>query len=151
MTVRTAHEMQEEGCSAKAGEGKSCGAIKESRATTVAEHVLSNCGYEILEHGWACEMGEADMIAADGNTLMIANVRYKAEGDTLPTMRKEGSVGFGGFEYVAERYLELHGEMKGMKTCFADVSILELDDGTCFVRVNRRWWTDEQGVRHSKG
>lgn len=54
-----------------------------------AVHHLRGLGYHILERNFRCRLGELDVIAQDGSTLVFAEVRTRAHdrhGDALETV-----------------------------------------------------------------
>jgi putative endonuclease len=56
---------------------KARGDRSEDRA--VAE--LERLGYEIIERNYRCKLGEIDIVARDGDTLVFVEVRSRADGD----------------------------------------------------------------------
>jgi putative endonuclease len=48
-----------------------------SRGETLAAVYLRNRSYTILAHNWRCEQGEVDIVAQDGDTLVIVEVRTR--------------------------------------------------------------------------
>jgi putative endonuclease len=50
------------------------GRLAEDRA---AEY-LKNLGYRVLERRWACPLGELDIIASEGETLVFVEVRARS-------------------------------------------------------------------------
>ena len=53
----------------------------QNRAVEAAKRYLVHKGYEILEIGWKCFAGEMDIIAKDGNSLVLADVICQEPGN----------------------------------------------------------------------
>jgi putative endonuclease len=53
-----------------------------SRSERAAGHFLRRLGYSILEHNFSCELGEIDLVALDGKTLVFVEVRSTEAADT---------------------------------------------------------------------
>jgi len=49
-----------------------------------AARYLRGLGYRILERNFRCELGEVDIIARDGRTLVFAEVKTREEDDPSP-------------------------------------------------------------------
>lgn len=47
----------------------------------VAARYLTTAGYDVLERNWRCRQGEIDLVARDGNTLVIAEVKTRSSLD----------------------------------------------------------------------
>lgn len=47
----------------------------------VAEEYLRKSGYRILERNFRCKLGEVDIIAVDGSTLVFVEVKYRKTAD----------------------------------------------------------------------
>lgn len=54
----------------------------ETRAVKAACRFFDRRGYDVLETGWECAAGTADIVAEDGDTLVFVKVRVRtgAEG-----------------------------------------------------------------------
>ena len=61
---------------------------------------LENRGYEVLERNWRCASGEADVVALDGDALVLVEVKTrlsrKDDDDTIPELAVD--------EHKQERY-----------------------------------------------
>jgi putative endonuclease len=51
-------------------------AVGRAGENAAAEH-LEHLGYILLERNWRCRIGEIDLIALDGNTLVFVEVRSR--------------------------------------------------------------------------
>ncbi|HEX4053568.1 MAG TPA: YraN family protein [Tepidisphaeraceae bacterium] len=54
------------------------------RGENVAARYLRNQGYKIIERNFRCEVGEVDIIARDGRTLVFAEVKTRTYDDPTP-------------------------------------------------------------------
>jgi len=54
------------------------------RGEAIAARELRKRGYEILERRWRCRRGEIDLVARDGATLVIVEVKTRASRDFGP-------------------------------------------------------------------
>ncbi|MGA2441578.1 MAG: YraN family protein [Tepidisphaeraceae bacterium] len=54
------------------------------RGENVAARFLRNQGYKIIERNFRCEVGEVDIIARDGRTLVFVEVKTRAYDDPTP-------------------------------------------------------------------
>ncbi len=59
------------------------GALGE-RGENVAAKYLRNQGYRIITRNYRCELGEVDIIARDGKTLVFVEVKTREEDDPRP-------------------------------------------------------------------
>lgn len=51
------------------------------RGELLAARELKRRGYEILERRWTCRAGEIDIVAKDGDTVVIVEVKTRARND----------------------------------------------------------------------
>lgn len=54
------------------------------RGENVAAKFLRNLGYKIILRNFRCEMGEIDIVARDGKTLVFVEVKTRAYDDPAP-------------------------------------------------------------------
>jgi putative endonuclease len=54
------------------------------RGENVAARYLRDQGYKIIERNFRCEVGEVDIIARDGRTLVFVEVKTRAYDDPTP-------------------------------------------------------------------
>ncbi|MEB7505134.1 YraN family protein [Arthrobacter koreensis] len=47
----------------------------------LAARYLTTAGYHVLERNWRCRQGEIDLVARDGSTLVIAEVKTRSSLD----------------------------------------------------------------------
>ncbi len=51
------------------------------RGEALAAKELKRRGYEILERRWRCRFGEIDIVARDGDTVVVVEVKTRARND----------------------------------------------------------------------
>ncbi|HEY8751896.1 MAG TPA: YraN family protein [Tepidisphaeraceae bacterium] len=54
------------------------------RGENVAARYLRNLGYKIIVRNFRCELGEIDIVAKDGKTLVFVEVKTRAYDDPTP-------------------------------------------------------------------
>ena len=54
------------------------------RGENVAAKYLRNLGYKIILRNFSCDMGEIDIIARDGKTLVFVEVKTRTGDDPMP-------------------------------------------------------------------
>lgn len=77
-----------------------------ARAEAIAVALLVERGYDIIERNYRCDLGELDIVAADGDVMVFVEVRSRADtdhGDAVESVdrRKQRKV-----TRVAEVYLQ---------------------------------------------
>jgi putative endonuclease len=60
------------------------------RGENVAAKFLRNQGFKIIERNFRCPMGEIDIIARDGNTLVFVEVKTRKYDDPTPEDQVNG-------------------------------------------------------------
>jgi putative endonuclease len=88
--------------------------------------LLARRGYQLLERNYRCKLGEIDVVAADGDTLVFVEVRTRSRGDrgsALETVRagKQRRIA-----RVAQHYLSFR--RPGYDKCRFDVVGITGDD-----------------------
>ncbi len=81
------------------------------RGELLAEAYLRAKGYAIVEMNWRCLLGEIDVVARDGETLVFVEVRSRRAGDTAPAFesigpRKQTRMVAAAYEYLAAHKLD---------------------------------------------
>lgn len=78
------------------------------RGENVAARYLRNKGYKIIIRNFRCELGEVDIIARDGKTLVFVEVKTRAYDDPQPeeqvNLHKQQQI-----SRVAKLYLSRYG------------------------------------------
>jgi len=54
------------------------------RGENVAARFLRNHGYKIIHRNFRCDVGELDIVAKDGKTLVFVEVKTRADDDPTP-------------------------------------------------------------------
>jgi putative endonuclease len=54
------------------------------RGENVAARFLRNQGYKIIQRNYACPVGEVDIVAKEGRTLVFVEVKTRADDDPSP-------------------------------------------------------------------
>jgi len=54
------------------------------RSENVAARFLRNHGYKIIHRNFRCDVGELDIVAKDGKTLVFVEVKTRADDDPTP-------------------------------------------------------------------
>ncbi len=75
----------------------------------LAARRLTEAGMRILDRNWRCRDGEIDIIAADGDTLVICEVKTRRVGSYEHPMAAVRPGKTARLRLLAERWLELHG------------------------------------------
>lgn len=101
---------------------KALGLLGESLAE---EYLKAVEGYRIIEKNFSCPLGEIDLIAKEGNTLVFVEVRSSGVSTSLLA---EESIGYRKqkkIKDIAYYYLKVKGLLD--KPCRFDVLILKID------------------------
>ncbi|HOF05578.1 MAG TPA: YraN family protein [Syntrophales bacterium] len=75
----------------------------------IAARYLARCGYEILARNWQCPLGELDIVARDGGTLVFVEVRSRRSDSFGTPLESVGRVKQRKLSLVAACYLNSHG------------------------------------------
>ncbi len=86
-------------------------ALLGQRGELIAEAFLRAKGYATVETNWRCLLGEIDIVARDGATLVLVEVRSRSAGDTSPAFesigaRKRQRMIAAAYEYLAAHKLD---------------------------------------------
>ncbi|MBV2362558.1 YraN family protein [Streptomonospora nanhaiensis] len=111
-------------------------AVLGARGEEVASAYLRRAGMRILARNWRCPEGELDIVAGDGGTLVVAEVKTRTslrfgsplEAVTEPKRRR--------LRRLARRWQAEHRAW-GAPTRIDVVSVLVLPGGRVFVRHHR--------------
>ena len=103
------------------------------RGEDAAARFLGRRGYEIVERNWACEAGEADIIARDGEALVFVEVRTSAAtGRGLPPEEPVASMR-GRYECIAALFLK-DCDVVDVPVRFDVVSIVAVSPDRALIR-----------------
>ncbi|WP_246103277.1 YraN family protein [Streptomyces piniterrae] len=75
----------------------------------MAARRLSEAGMRILDRNWRCRDGEIDIVAADGDALVICEVKTRRAGPYEHPMAAVRAEKTARLRMLAERWLERHG------------------------------------------
>ncbi|MFI9305940.1 YraN family protein [Streptomyces triculaminicus] len=75
----------------------------------LAARRLAEAGMTVLARNWRCRDGEIDIVAADGDTLVICEVKARREGPFEHPMAAVRAGKTGRLRLLAGRWLERHG------------------------------------------
>lgn len=105
----------------------------KQQAIESAARFLAHKGYDILETGWTCAAGTADIVARDGDALVFVDVRTRVGAEQcmpapgVPAEERDSR------EKVAAFFLAGYAEV-GMLIRFDDISLLILAEDRALVR-----------------
>lgn len=94
---------------------------------------LAHRGYEILETGWTCAAGTADIIARDGDALVFVDVSARIGADKGMPASGVSAGERDSREKVAAFFLAGYAEV-GVRIRFDDISLLILSEDRALVR-----------------
>lgn len=123
------------GLSAKEGELRDALCCSSGGGREAASHFLTRRGYNILEQGWRYAGGSVDLVALDGDCLVLADV-LMGDGVRGAGFPHEPDVGASRerMEAAAVAYLREAQEAFSGLVRFDVVSILPLSEDRAFVR-----------------
>ncbi|GGO93733.1 YraN family protein [Wenjunlia tyrosinilytica] len=75
----------------------------------VAGRWLADRGMTVLERNWRCRYGEIDIIARDGDTIVMCEVKTRSGGGYQHPLAAVGQVKTDRLRLLAERWLTEHG------------------------------------------
>lgn len=75
----------------------------------LAARRLARIGIRILDRNWRCRDGEIDIVAADGDALVVCEVKTRREGAYEQPMQAVRPRKAARLRLLAERWLERHG------------------------------------------
>jgi putative endonuclease len=112
-------------------ERKNKGAWGEDRAA----EFLSREGYRILERNYRCHLGEMDIIAREGSTVVFIEVKTRSSERFGPPQAAIGPQKQRRMTAIALCYLKAHGLLGGPARF--DVAAVSLDEGRETVTLYR--------------
>jgi putative endonuclease len=75
----------------------------------VAARWLADAGMTVVERNWRCRQGEIDIVARDGDALVVCEVKTRAEGDFQHPLEAVTQAKAERLRRLAERWLADHG------------------------------------------
>ena len=106
-----------------------------NKGEDIAVRYLEREGMEILERNWRCLFGEVDIIALDGDTVVLVEVKTRVSRDDQDTLMPELAVGNrkrGKYQKLALIYLAKRPQYDSVRFDVAAVSLV--DPNTAHIR-----------------
>jgi len=75
----------------------------------LAARRLAEVGMTVIERNWRCRAGEIDIVARDGDALVVCEVKTRRSGPFEHPMAAVTPVKAARLRHLAERWLEDHG------------------------------------------
>lgn len=75
----------------------------------LAARLLTDAGMSVLERNWRCRAGEIDIVALDGDALVICEVKTRSEGAFEHPMAAVTPAKADRLRRLAELWLDRHG------------------------------------------
>ncbi|MEV6790474.1 YraN family protein [Streptomyces sp. NPDC051320] len=75
----------------------------------LAARTLAGAGMTIVERNWRCRAGEIDIVARDGDALVVCEVKTRRDGRFEHPMAAVTPVKAERLRHLAERWLDVHG------------------------------------------
>ncbi len=106
------------------------------RGIEAAARFLERQDYDILEHGWSCKSGNADLIATDDGNLVFVEVKTRSNEDRGMPEDEIGKDARRRNEMIAIDYLAAHA-VCDVRVRFDVISILVVSEDRAFLRHHR--------------
>jgi putative endonuclease len=101
---------------------------------------LERHGYEVLARNWHCSLGEIDIVAREGDTLVFVEVRSRRAGTPYKPEESISATKMARLAAVAEAFLATH-PWNG--PCRFDVVAVQLRPAGADIRLLRAAFTPE--------
>ncbi len=99
----------------------------------LAVQLLADAGYRILARNWRCQQGEIDIVAADGATLVVCEVKTRSSARFGEPAEAVGRLKSARLRQLAARWLAAHpGDWSEIR--FDVVAVLRGPAGPAQVR-----------------
>lgn len=115
----------------------------EAKAMKASAAFLERRGCEILEQGWTCDAGTADIIAEDDDGIRFIQVQVAAAGPDGFPLEETGGHARERFERVAAAYLTEHEEIPDSVICFDIISLLMTSEHRAFLKMHRNAFAND--------
>ena len=103
-------------------------------ATEAASRYLGHRGYTVLETGWTCPAGTADIVAKDGDILVFADVSSRDSVERgFPSESRSKKVRTQR-ENIAIAWLAEHQDAVNETVRFDNLALLVMDSERAFIR-----------------
>lgn len=83
------------------------------RGERIAERALSRLGYEILDRNWRCAEGEIDLVARDGDALVVIEVKTRSSSAYGHPFEAITPAKLARLRRLATAWLHAHGPVAG--------------------------------------
>ncbi len=98
----------------------------------VAVRHLQRCGFEVLDRNWRCPAGEIDVVARDGHTLVVCEVKTRSTGRFGAPMEAVTGAKAARLRRLAGLYLAAH-DLRGVPVRIDLVGVLLQQRGAAQV------------------
>lgn len=106
------------------------------RGKDLAAKELERRGYRIVERRWCCRLGEIDLVAKDGDILVVVEVKARSRSDYGPAIDAVDARKRRKLIQLAEVYLKSH-RVRGISVRFDVVGVTALPDRRPTLQVIR--------------
>lgn len=104
------------------------------KATEAASRYLDRRGYTVLETGWTCPAGTADIVAKDGDILVFADVSSRDSAERgFPSESRSKKIR-ARRENIAIAWLAEHADAVNETVRFDNLALLVVDSERAFIR-----------------
>lgn len=104
------------------------------KATEAASRYLDRRGYTVLETGWTCPAGTADIVAKDGDTIVFVNVSSRDGSERGFPSEHCGKKARTKRESIAIAWLSEHEDAVNETVRFDNLALLVVDSERAFIR-----------------
>ncbi|MDO5119017.1 MAG: YraN family protein [Coriobacteriales bacterium] len=111
----------------------------------IAAHSCELRGYELLDRNWHCRWGEADIIALEGDTLVLIEVKTRIDFGGEKGVEPEVSVDaskLGRYRSISLAYLIEHPQYFAIRFDVIAVTIVDENQASLHHLVNVYCWED---------
>lgn len=103
-------------------------------ATEAASRYLGHRGYTVLETGWTCPAGTADIVAKDGDILVFADVSSRDSAERGFPSESRSKKMRTQRENIAIAWLAEHEDAANETVRFDNLALLVVDSERAFIR-----------------
>lgn len=99
------------------------------RAEDLCAELLAGAGLRVLARNWRCRLGEIDLVAEEGGTLVFAEVRLRSEARFGGAAESVTAAKRSRLIAAARFYLARRRQVRGEPACRFDVLLLDALEG----------------------
>lgn len=103
-------------------------------AAQAASRYLDHRGYTVLETGWTCPAGTADIVAKDGNAIVFADVASRSSAERGFPSESHSKKERTRRESIAIAWLAEHEDVVDMPVRFDNIALLIVGNDRAMVR-----------------